>query len=476
MRYLINNKKLVHYIITIILLFGFAYIPPIAPLTETGMAMLGVFIGAVYGWSTIGMLFPSLLALVAMGLELGMTTVLAASFGNPVIMMMILMLVVMNLLTETGATEVIASMFLTNKLSLGKPWRFMALFFFAVFVCSIVNPIISIMLFMAFLRQICISLDIPLKSPFTAIFAIGIALSALLGQTCLPFYNAGLSYSVTYASMFGTQISYAKWIFYFILMGIVIILATVFVARFIIRIDVSKLKELNPEIFGEKKKFTTEQKIPIGAFLIFVLIILISSFLPQDNPLVAFFTKLTIFGQVAIIAAALMLLYKEDGAPYFNFNAVAGRGLSWDIIFMVALIMPLAQFLCAENTGVTPFLAMLLQPLMQLPPMIFIIIALVVAVALTNIANNFVVAMIIMPVIYTFAAQIGMNPLVPIMVLFVCTQLAIATPGASFPVGICYSFSDIVDAPMMMKYACIMAIGLVLIILLIAYPIAIVMF
>ena len=476
LQYLKNNKQLVHYIICAALIFGLAYVPPFGMLTERGMAMLGVFIGAVYGWSTIGMLYPSMLALVGMGLELGMTTVLAASFGSPTIMMMIVMLIVMQLLNDTGATEVIASKLMGNKLTMGRPWVFMTFFLIAVFICSMLNPIVALMLFMGFLRQVCVSTGMPLKSPFTAVMAIGMTMSALLGQATLPFLNAGIQYYATLMQMFQMQISYGKWIVFFAFVGLLMIVFIVLAARFVLRLDVSKLKEFDPSIFGEKKNFNKDQKIAMGAFLLFVAMALLSSFLPATNPIAVYLNKLTIFGQVVIVAGLLLLLKKEDGTPFFNFNAASARGLSWDVVFMVALIMPLAQFLCAADTGISAMLAMVVYPLQVLPPMVFIIAVLIVGVILTNFANNLVIAIIIMPLLATFAGQIGMSVAAPIMILIICTQIAFATPAASFPAGICYSFSDIVDASMMMKYGWILVAVLTLATLVIAYPIAMLLF
>ena len=474
--YLKNNKQLIHYIICAAIIFGLAYVPPFGMLTERGMAMLGVFIGAVYGWSTIGMLYPSMLALVGMGLELGMSTVLAASFGSPTIMMMIVMLIVMQLLNDTGATEIIASKLITNKLTMGRPWMFMALFLIAVFVCAIINPIVALMLFLGFLRQVCTSTGIPLRSPFTAVMAIGMTMSALLGQCSLPFYNAGIQYYATITAMFQLQIPYAQWIIFFFFVGMLMIIGVVFAAKFVLRLDVSKLKELDASVFGEAKSFNKDQKIAIGAFLLFVVMALSGSFLPATNPIAVYMNKLTIFGQVVIIAGLLLLLKKEDGTPFFNFNAASARGLSWDVVFMVALIMPLAQFLCAADTGISAMLAMLVYPLQALPPMVFIIAVLIVGVILTNFANNFVIAIIIMPVLATFAGQVGMSVIGLIMILVICTQIAFATPAASFPAGICYSFSDVVDTKQMMKYGWVLVVVLTIFTLLIAYPVAMLLF
>jgi len=476
LNYLTNNKKLVHYIITVLLLFGFAYIPPMEPLTKTGMAMIGAFLGAVYGWSTIGMLFPSLLALVAMGLELGMSTILTASFGNQVTMMMVITLVVLGLLNETGATTVLASKLLTNKLTLGRPWVFMGVFLFAVFICASVNPILAVTLFIGFLRQICKALNIPVHSTFTAVFALGIALAAAVGQSAIPFMAAGMSFQVSYAGVSGEAIPYAKWLIYFIFGGILAIFTTVLVARFVIRLDMTKLKTLDPKIFGEQQKFSFEQKVPIAAFIIFICCCLLTSFLPETNPVIAWLGKLTAFGQIAIIAAVLMVMCKEDGKPFLEFGAVASRNILWDVVFMVALIMPLAQFLCAENTGVVPFLKIILQPFMGLPTMVFTIALLIIAMIVTNFANNFVSAILVMPIIYTYATQVGMDPLAPIMVLFLGVHVAIGSPSGCLPAGICYSFSDLVDAPTMMKYAWVIIAFTILTFLIIGYPVAMLLF
>ena len=49
-------KGKIHYLITAIICFGFGLIPPFGGMTEYGMGVLGAFIGAIYGWSTIGMI------------------------------------------------------------------------------------------------------------------------------------------------------------------------------------------------------------------------------------------------------------------------------------------------------------------------------------------------------------------------------------------------------------------------------------
>ncbi|MER8077855.1 hypothetical protein, partial [Acinetobacter pittii] len=79
----------------------------------------------------------------------------------------------------------------------------------------------------------------------------------------------------------------------------------------------------------------------------------------------------------------------------------------------------------------------LITPFTQLPPVVFIIIALLFAAILTNVATNLIVVVLVMPVLYSFAALVGMSTTGVICLLFICSHLAICTPAAAPPTGIC---------------------------------------
>ena len=50
-----NKMTYVHCAVVFVLAFFFRFLPPIGPVTPYGMGILGTFIAAIYGWSTIGM-------------------------------------------------------------------------------------------------------------------------------------------------------------------------------------------------------------------------------------------------------------------------------------------------------------------------------------------------------------------------------------------------------------------------------------
>ena len=60
----VNKNKLywMHSFISLALMFGFGFLPPIEPITAMGMKVLGAFLGLLYGWMFIELGWPSLLS------------------------------------------------------------------------------------------------------------------------------------------------------------------------------------------------------------------------------------------------------------------------------------------------------------------------------------------------------------------------------------------------------------------------------
>ena len=48
-----NTAYYIHSLITLVLIFGFGFLPPIEPITPVGMRILGILLGLLYGLSLI---------------------------------------------------------------------------------------------------------------------------------------------------------------------------------------------------------------------------------------------------------------------------------------------------------------------------------------------------------------------------------------------------------------------------------------
>ena len=433
------------------------------------MIVLGAFIGAVYGWTTINMTWPSLVALVGLGLGVGITPVLNASFGNPVVVFILLLFPLIALLQETGVINVVARFFATNRLSIGRPWIMVTMLFLGAYLCSMVNGMIALLLFIAFVRDICEKAKIPAFSPFPTTMLLGLAYVMMNAQIKFPFLGSGITLSAAYSAMTGEIFPYGRYILFMLPMNALMIGAYILIMRFILRVDVSPLKNLTPEMMGEKIHLNHNQKVALG-YLAAIIVLLSASLMPKTWLLAQFLSRISVFGQVLIVVGLLMMVPTASGKPFFNFNVYASKGVAWDVFFMTAFIMPASQFLTADSTGIKIFLSQLLQPMTALSPLVFIVAIMAFTALVTNFANNIVLSIVIMPVLFSFSSQVGLNPLGMVLLMFICAQMALATPGASAMVAISYASSDLVKTPIMMRYALIMIPILFIICLVIGIP------
>ena len=85
-----NTMYYVHSIISLIIMFGFGQLPAVEPLTPLGMNLIGIFLGVLYGWVFIDIVWPSMAGLLALMLIGGMKpkALLNGSFGDPIVVMM----------------------------------------------------------------------------------------------------------------------------------------------------------------------------------------------------------------------------------------------------------------------------------------------------------------------------------------------------------------------------------------------------
>jgi len=464
-----EEKKVnfIHYIVVFALCFFFRFVPPVGQITPYGMGILGTFIAAIYGWSTIGMVWTSFMCLTGIGLSVGVNQMIAAGF-NVTIISMIFVFVLMALLEETGSITWLVNSILGSRFTMGKPWLTLFLLFFAGYIGGVLNSIVMAVVFVGVFTNICKNLHIQPYTKLPTFMMIGLALSLLMGQIGVPVMGNALMLVAAYNAMFPEPLNFAKYMVFMIPMGLFIMAVFVLLMRFVFRVDVAPLKDFDPNSVGERKAITRDQKIALASFVIYMVLIVMSS-ISALGPVAAFLGKFGMFGTIAMILCVLMLLKGENGKPFLDFRAASSK-IGWDPILMVAFIMVISSFMNTEETGISATLMSLLTPFTQLSPVVFIVVALLFAAILTNVATNLIVVVLVMPVLYNFAAMVGMNTGGLMMLLFICSHLAICTPAAAPPTGICMTAGDIIDPKAMMKYAIIIVPILFVALLLVGIP------
>ncbi len=466
------------------------FMPPIEPITPIGMKCAGAFLGMVYLWSMCGTLWPSILGLLLLGLSgyagegyAGFKATMAGSLGSDTVVLTLLAMVLFGGMDEAGCTRYIAHWFVTRKIITGRPYVFLAIFFICVYVLStLVSPITALIILWPISIRIMDTVKIERCEKIWPFFFVGMFTFATLGQPFFPFLGAQLVVTSAFESM--TQGAYpiiANALPYMLLnlimtflIGVVYLLAL----KFIVRLDMSKLKAIDAEQIARDEQMppmNLVQKAYLLMVPLYLLMLLLPSFAP-NLPGVKYLSNLGPLG-VTFVWVVVFTVIRIGGKELLDFKEVAYRQFNWGIYFMIAAAVYGANTLSNPITGVPEFLLQTLNPILGgRSEMTFVAIMFVVAIILTNFANNAAMAVILMPVVLTFSGQMGINPLPVAMGVCMMVFVAMLTPAASPHASMMHGRKDIYTTGDIMKIGFPICLVTLIFYIFIGYPLAKILF
>lgn len=449
-----DTKSLIKWLVVFFFMFGFGFIPPFGQMTEVGMKILGVFIGAVYGWTAIGILEVTFVAIIAYGLVVGFSTYVASSFGTAMIAMMLIFFPMCGMLTKYNVLETLAQKFITMKFCEGHPWRITFMIMFAAFVCAPINVLVVAVLMMQFVRNVCKVANIPMPSKFSVAMMIGIAMALMAGQLIIPVFGTPLVLVAALGAITGVQVNMAKYMILIIATGLATLIAFTGCMRFILKVDVEPLKNVSLDVFGGKKSFNKDQIKALVITLLTLFALILNSVLPQGTALHGIIVgKLGIFGIAIVAVVVAMFMKNSEGKPLFKFSEAAKLGMAWEPFYLAAFIVPFANYMTGGETGISATITSLMAPMFSLPPVLFLIVMFACVTIITNFAQNAVVIIMFLPLFLSYGMGSGFDMTGFYILLFMSAQIAISTPGSSTPCGVLYSATDLVDVGMVLKMA-----------------------
>jgi len=442
-----------HYAIVLFMCFIFPQLEPIGALSVEGMALVGCFLGAVWGWSMIDMLWPSFAGILGMGWFLGFDKIAAAGFGNATIVNLLFMFIVMSCVTETGAVVWLIKKLLTLKFFAGKPWVTIGFFFYVAYFIAGFNSVIMAMILIPIIKALFETLKLEPYTKLPTLILIGVMYALLMGQVTFPFMGVSFVLLSTYSAMFQTALDFGSYLMFTFPLSILMILVYLALMKFVFRVDASPFKNFTPEMMGECPPATKDQKKSFIVLICFIVAMLGSS-VPALGVVNKMLSKLGVMG-IAVVAMFLTLLMKrENGKPFVNIN----EPTQWSIILISALVQVLAANMMNPTYGISATITMLITPLMSAfsSPYVLIVVLLFISVVLTHFATNMVLCIVMMPFMVTIAASVGMTPTGVVALLFFTCQMSLATPGGGAPISaMFYGISDWVKTGMMSKLALI---------------------
>lgn len=445
-----SSKTTIQWVIIFFFMFGFRFLPPMGQMTPAGMGALGIFIGAVYGWTVIGILKPTLLAITSFIFLVGATKFLASSFGIAMVGMLLILFPICGMLNKYGVVETLAQKFVTASFCEGHPWRLCFMILMGAYICVNINVLVAAVLFIEFMRNICKVANIETPNKFSVCMMIGIALAMMTGQLMIPVHGTPLVLIGALGSITGTTVNLAKYMALIIPMSWMVLATYLVVMKYVIRVDVTPLKAVTAEALGGKAKFNADQTKALVVMVCLIAALVASVAMPASAG--AVYTVLTgtlgLFGICMVTMCIVLFLKDSSGKPMFDFNECARLGMHWDPFFLVAFIIPFSTYMTGGETGISATLASLMTPLFALPPLAFLVLMYLAVNVITNFAQNTVVVIIFLPLFMTYGVATGTAMGGYYILLFLLAQMAIASPGSSTLCGVIYSARDLVDTKM----------------------------
>lgn len=480
-----NTKYYLNVAIGLALMLLVPMIGGVGQITDVGMKVLGIFIGMVWLWITADALWPSLLALVLVGLSgyvpdaegyQGITSVLSSSFGNETLLNITFITLLFAAVSELGLTEHIVNFFMKRKALEGKPYLMLFLFMASAYtVGGTTDPIVSIFILWPAVSGMCKKYGYVKSDTTYSIMIISIFLGAILGQPMLAFKGMTAALFATFGAITGLEVNLAVYLVFNICMALTVMVIYLLMVKFVFRPDFEALKNVKVEdIVKDEKPMTNSQKL-IGILLIMLIAgILLPNIVPETVPGIKMLKSFGVLGIEAVLMSIAMIARNKEGKMMIDVREISKKGFSWNIFFQCASAIYMANALTADSTGIKTVLIGALKPVIEgLPGFVFVLVVIAAALILTNVFNNMIVGVIMLTVSMPFMGAIaGVNfkALAILTIMSVC--VAALLPSGSIYCSYLHSNREYIEFKDIYKVFIPVMIVVALVYVCIGYPIA----
>ena len=480
-----NTSLYVHSLIGIAFIMIFQFLPAIEPITPLGMKITGVFLGMIYLWTTVSVLWPSLFGLIVIALSgyagegvAALKSVMLTAFGTDTVLLILFVMILFGAMDEAGCTSYIVRWFLTRKMITGRPYVFLFIFYFTCYALSpLVNPITALLLLWPISLQLMAILKVERCDKIWPFFYVGMFFVTTIGLPFFPFMGSQLIVLSAFDQMTNHAYSFSFFAYMGLnfIMSMSVLLVYLLFLRFIIRVDVSKLRAVNAQEIADQQqlpKMNFQQKALMLMIPCYIVLLLAPSIFPASFPGIKLLASLGPLG-LTMCWIVFFSIVRFNGQEILNFKEVAYKKFDWSIFFLIAACIYSSNAMAADVTGVKIFLVQTLNPLLGGQSELgFVAIMFTVALILTNFANNAGMAVILMPVVLAFCEQLNIAPLPVVMGITMMVFVAMLTPAASPHAGMMHSRKDIYASKDILRIGLPLCLLTLVFYIFIGYPLA----
>lgn len=464
--------------LSLVFILFFKYLPAPAGLSRRAMQVMGIFIGVLILWMNIGIHWPSMLCIAALGFVPGLTMsgMLSAGFGNATFAFLMFTFMCTYTVSQTPFIRRCAVAFLTSKAAGKGPWAFVCRYFASVvFLGCFMSPTVLVVVLIAVTEEIFAILGLKKGDKLAAMMMMGMVFCSGIAAGMTPiahvFPMMAMGY---YTTATGNTIDYGQYMAAGIPAGILRTAAMVVIFRLFLKPDMSALE--NADVSALKNSLPPVEKKEKYSLIIFFTVIalwVLPEFIKPVFPSVYSYINNLGTAMPPLLGAVAMGIVTADGKPLLDFNRATSKGIPWASLIMVGATLALGSAMTNGDIGLTAFISEKIAPVAAgLGAVGLVILFAIWAAVQTNLSSNMVTVTVVCAIALPLSLAGGVTNTAAIAcIIGMMASYAFATPPAMativFAIG-----SGWADTKQFAKYGfALMAAGIV-IACAVAYPIA----
>lgn len=409
------------------------FIPGFGGLSQSAVHVLFIFLGALILWLTIGIDWPSLVCIFALGFVdgFGFKTAFKESFGNATFIFLLFTFICTYALSKTSIIKRITLAFINSKLAKKSGLWFCFLFLLAVLIVGLfMSPSVLFVIVLPILKEILKLANVEKGEKIGKALMIGLGVTVSISSGMTPIAHVFPVLAMTNGHI---DISTGQYMLFAIPVGL-IVFAAMFVTLFLIyRPNYNKLKNVDTSsLIKELPKITKMDKVIVGIFEVVILLWIIPDFFkglfPELYSMMNGFTT----AMPPLLGTIALCIIRVDKKPLLKVDE-AFKNVPWASLVMCAATLALGAALSSDAIGIKTFLSTNLSSVLTGVGVIPVLIIFAVWAAVqTNLSSNMVTATLVATVAYTLIIETGaiggLNYPALICIIGLLASFAFATP------------------------------------------------
>ena len=475
----LSAKDIILMLVAAAIVIAFFVLPPIEPLTEVGMRGGGRLhrhgCCSSPWWDTT---WPSILSLALFALTrvMSMNDIISASFGNWVVLFMLLNFVLADLLNNTGFINRLLAFFLSRKLVQKGPWHLTFVLVTAALILGLFMVATAmVVFFLGFAKKLFAEAGYERTERYPRLLSMALVFAISIAQTMTPFSHFLVIYGLDlYSQVTGENAGHGHLYALRRPGGAGAVPRHAGGAALLLQTRSGETAPSGHRLpDGEDPgPWSAGKKITVITFFTLILFWILPEILTLVAPHWTLGHRLQDLGVTfyLVLALAFLGVIRANGQPVLSYYYSFRRGVNLKIIFLGTACILMGNMVTNDQVGLNQLILQTIEPLVSgLSPLLLQLLLVAMCVVLTNFTSNLTALLLILGVGLSMAQGGYISPIAVTVALTYTSGSAFILPASSHLIGMLYG-DEYADGRTTLKYGVVLAVASILISTFLGWP------